>query len=165
MSLRREQCGVFAPCKNCWTTETLKHAPSNRITSFHSSLPGNSQRANELTQWEPREMFSVRSVLTNSVIGFSVRSASRLCNPTLVIFGVNSKLRGVPDEAVSSRWEVNAVTVLIQWQVNNSRGRNTRTRQKTGTRSTEENKWSACEELTCDYKTWFTRNIWSMRLL
>jgi hypothetical protein len=47
---------------------------------------------------------------------------------------------------------VNAVTVLVQLRVNNSRGRSTRTAERIGTRSTEENKRSACEELTCDLK-------------
>jgi hypothetical protein len=46
----------------------------------------------------------------------------------------------------SSRREVNAVTV------NNSHGRSTQTRQRIGTRSTEENKRSTCEELAqCAY--------------
>jgi hypothetical protein len=43
--------------------------------------------------------------------------------------------------------DVNAVTVLVQLRVNNSRGRYTRTRERIGTRSTEGNKRSACEEL------------------
>jgi hypothetical protein len=45
---------------------------------------------------------------------------------------------------------VNEVTVVVQLRVNNSGGRSTRTRERIGTRSTEENKRSACEELTCD---------------
>jgi hypothetical protein len=56
------------------------------------------------------------------------------------------------DSEPSSRREVNAVTVLVQWRVNNSRGRSTQIRQRIGTRSTEENKRSAGEELAqCDY--------------
>jgi hypothetical protein len=51
---------VFAACKNCWTAETSKHARNNRIASVYSSLLGDGQRANELTQCEPREVFSVR---------------------------------------------------------------------------------------------------------
>jgi hypothetical protein len=67
-------CGVFAPWKNCWDTETSKHALNNRITSVYSSLLGDGQRAKKKnTQWEPREMCSVRSALTNNTAGFSVR--------------------------------------------------------------------------------------------
>jgi hypothetical protein len=48
--------------------------------------------------------------------------------------------------SASYRREVNAITV------NNSQGRSMQTRQLTGARSTEENKGSACEELTqCAY--------------
>jgi hypothetical protein len=57
-ALRREQCGVFTPCKNCWVTKTSKHACINRITSVYSSLLGDGQRANELTQWESRDLSS-----------------------------------------------------------------------------------------------------------
>jgi hypothetical protein len=47
---------------------------------------------------------------------------------------------------------VNEVIVLVQFRVNNSRGRSTR-RERIGTRSTKENKRSACEELTCDRRS------------
>jgi hypothetical protein len=50
----------------------------------------------------------------------------------------------------TSRREVNAVTALVQSRVNNSHGRSTQTRQRTGTMSTEENKESACENVTRD---------------
>jgi hypothetical protein len=99
---RVKYCGVFAPCKNCWATETSKHASSNRITSVYTSLLGDGQNANELTQvgvtWlflsvifltqqqEPPETFCLRLVLTISGIGFSVVSAWRLYNATLVLF-------------------------------------------------------------------------------
>jgi hypothetical protein len=45
---------------------------------------------------------------------------------------------------------VNEVTVLVQLPVNNTGGRSTRTRQRIRTRSTEENKRSACEEFKCE---------------
>jgi hypothetical protein len=57
--------------------------------SVYGLLLGDDQRANELTQWEPCEMFSVWLVLTNSETGFSMGSVRRLCNATLAIFGVN----------------------------------------------------------------------------
>jgi hypothetical protein len=56
----------------------------------------------------------------------------------------------------SSRWEVNAVTVLVQWWVNNSRGRSTQTRQWIGTRSIEKIKESAYEELMQHWVSKFT---------
>jgi hypothetical protein len=40
--------GAFAPRKNCWVTETSKHARNNKITSVYSSLLGEGQRANEI---------------------------------------------------------------------------------------------------------------------
>jgi hypothetical protein len=39
-------------------------------------------------------------------------------------------------------------SVSDQWRVNNSPGNGVQTRQRIGTRSTEENKESACEQLT-----------------
>jgi hypothetical protein len=45
----RGYCVVFAPCKNCWTTETSKHALTSRMRSVCSSLLGDGQRANELS--------------------------------------------------------------------------------------------------------------------
>jgi hypothetical protein len=42
--------GVFAAWKNCWVTEASKRALNNRITSVYSSLLGDGQRANEITQ-------------------------------------------------------------------------------------------------------------------
>jgi hypothetical protein len=80
-------------------------------------------------------MFSVRSVLTSSIPEFSVLSEPRLCKATLGIFAassVRSSSQLVP------RREVNAVTVLVQWRVKNSRGRSTQRRQRIGTRNTEE---------------------------
>jgi hypothetical protein len=50
--------------------------------SVFSSLLGDGQRANELTYWEPRKMFSVRS-------------ARRLYDTTLVIFGSQFRRRMV----------------------------------------------------------------------
>jgi hypothetical protein len=41
-------CGIFAPWKNCWVTETSKYSHNNRITSVYSSLLDDGQRANEL---------------------------------------------------------------------------------------------------------------------
>jgi hypothetical protein len=66
--------------------------------SVYSSLIGDSQQANELTQWKPREVFAVWSVLTNSITGFSVWSVQRLYNATLVIFSSQYQMRRVPDE-------------------------------------------------------------------
>jgi hypothetical protein len=48
-ALKREKCGVFAPCKNCGSTETSKHARNNKITSVYSSFLGDGQRPNEIT--------------------------------------------------------------------------------------------------------------------
>jgi hypothetical protein len=77
-------------------------------------------------------MFSVQLVLTNSGTGFSVQSAQRLYNATLV----------VPNEESSGCEEVNAVTVLVQLRVNNSHRRSMQTKQRIRTRSTEENEVS-----------------------
>jgi hypothetical protein len=52
----------------------------------------------------------------------------------------------VPNVLSSSWGVVNAVTGLIQLRLNNSRDRSTRTRERIETWSTEENKWSACDE-------------------
>jgi hypothetical protein len=63
-------------------------------------------------------------------IWFSVRPARRLYNTTLVILGSQC-----PNKfSASSRWEVNSVTLLVQWRVNNSCGRSTQIRQRIGTR-------------------------------
>jgi hypothetical protein len=51
--------------------------PRNTHATIESLL-GDGQRANELTQWEPRKVFSVQS-------------AQRLYNTILVILGVSSK--------------------------------------------------------------------------
>jgi hypothetical protein len=56
----------------------------------------------------------------------------------------------VTDQFSSRRGAMNAVTVVVQLGVNNSRGRSTWIRVRIGTRSTEGNKRSVCEELTCD---------------
>jgi hypothetical protein len=72
----------------------------------------------------------------------------------------------VPHEE-SSRWGSQWMQwqLLVQLRANNNRGRSTRTRVRIGTRSTEEKKRSAWEELTCDCKAWFMCNIWSVRLV
>jgi hypothetical protein len=76
------------------------------------------------------------------------RQAGRLTvgrNVTLTL----SLTSAVPNKE-SSRWELNAVTVLVQWWVNNSCSRSRWTSQRIGIRRIEENKRPDCEELTCD---------------
>jgi hypothetical protein len=83
----------------------------------------------------------------------------RLYNATLVIFGL-AQFSSVPND-FSSRWgDMNAVTVVVQLWVNNSRSRSTQARVRIGTRSTEGNKRSACEEKHLE-KNWDTGKVWT----
>jgi hypothetical protein len=86
----------------CPKQELLNHrnAHNNRITGVYSSLLGNGQRANEITQWEPREMFSVRS-------------AWSLYNATLVVFEVSIQLMKIPDETAQFPAEKSEVRSVI----------------------------------------------------
>jgi hypothetical protein len=123
--------------------------PRRRMTS-HSNYTG----------WESRDLPTVRYSWRNNRTEFSVRGRCEV----YITRPCNIRDSSVPNE-FSSRWRgVNAVAVLVQLRVNNSRGRSTRTRERIGTRSTEENKRSACEELTCDWKAWFMCNVWRLRV-
>jgi hypothetical protein len=117
------------PCGSCWSAETSKHARNNRSTSVYCTLLGNKQLNNEFTavsavtlamQWFGKHVKTIEAE-------FSVRSARRLYNAILVIFGAVLDLFSVSSKwsqfSASSRREVNAVTVLVQWRVNNGRGR------------------------------------------
>jgi hypothetical protein len=148
-------------CSHIYTVAYLPHArtvepqkPRNTHATVelkcYSLLLGDGQRANELTQWKRREMFSVQSVLTKSGTRFSVRSARRLCNATLVIFGNQFQMRQFSSKGGEFQMRRSECSDRVQSRVDNSRGRSTRTRQRIRTRSTEENKRSACEVLNCE---------------
>jgi hypothetical protein len=121
-----------------------RNALNNRITSVYSSLLGDGQCQWNHTIGAMWDVFC--AVGTNQQYNwvFCASSVWRLYNATLIISSsVQFLTRKVPDEAISSRWgEINAVTVLVRIQVNNSRRRSRQIRQRTGTRSREENEVS-----------------------
>jgi hypothetical protein len=122
-------CGIFAPWKNCWVTETSKHALNNRITSVYSSMLGQWNHITGAT-WD---VFCVVGANQQYNWVFCAWSVQRLYNATLIIFRIvqfSSKRGEFQMRQFSSRWgDVNAVTVVVQLWVNNSRGRSTRTRE------------------------------------
>jgi hypothetical protein len=96
-------CIVFAPCKNCWVTETSKHASNNRITSVYSSLLGNGQRAIEIAQWESRDLssawYSWRNNRTTRDVFCAVGADVMYCDSG------NIRESSVPDEETWMKWQ------------------------------------------------------------
>jgi hypothetical protein len=101
-------------------------------------------------------------MLTNNRIEFSVRSARRLHNETLVIFGSAFQMRGVPDEEKWMQWQFQ---FSDKWIMVAAEAREQDS--KLGLGAQKKTRRSACEELTCEYKSWFMCNIWGdlMRLI